>query len=179
MHAERTPNPNSVKWVLDRPVVTSGGFARFESGVDAETSPMAARLLALEGVTSVLLGGDFVTVNKRGTVGWSALADPIDAALRAWTAAEEPALGAAYVEASVGDEDEVAQRIRAILEAEIAPYVAADGGEVGLVGYRDGVVEVMLRGACESCPSSTITLKMGIEARLKEEIPEIRSVVAV
>jgi len=179
MHAERTPNPDSVKWVLDRPVVTSGGFARFEPGIAHAVSPLAARLLAVDGVASVLLGSDFVTVNKVAEAAWSALADPINTALRAWADADEPAFGDAYVAPVVGDEEAVVKRIREILEAEIAPYVAADGGEVELAGYREGVVEVILRGACESCPSSTITLKMGIEARLREEIPEIRSVIAV
>ena len=70
-------------------------------------------------------------------------------------------------------------RIREILQRDIAPYVAQDGGEISFAGFRDGVVEVYLKGACAGCPSSTVTLKMGIEARLKEEIPEVDSVVAL
>ncbi len=179
MHAERTPNPNSVKWVLDRPVIEGGRSARFEAGTTAADSPLASALLGIEGVTSVLLGADFVAVNKDSEVAWSELATPIDAALRGWTQEGAPALGAGWVEPTIGEAGDVEKKIREILEAEIAPYVASDGGEVELVGYHDGVVEVVLSGACESCPSSTITLKMGIEARLKESIPEIRSVIAV
>jgi Fe-S cluster biogenesis protein NfuA len=179
MHAERTPNPNSVKWVMDRPVVGNGRFARFDLGATAADSPLAASLLEITGVTSVLLGDEFVSVNKDTEVAWSELASPIDSALRSWAESDASAFGDAYVEPVVGASDDVEKQIQAILETEVAPYVASDGGEVELVGYRDGIVEVVLRGACESCPSSTITLKMGIEARLKAAIPEIRSVIAV
>ena len=88
-------------------------------------------------------------------------------------------LGPAWEPPDRGDEPEVVSRIRNILERDIQPYVAQDGGEIVFAGFRDGIVEVYLQGACSGCPSSTVTLKMGIEARLKDEIPEVEQVVAL
>ena len=182
MHAERTPNPNSVKWVLGQPVAAAGGgfaSANFPEAPSAAVSPLACRLFEVDGVEAVFLGPDFVTVSKRAELEWTDLAPPIVAALKAWAKSGEPALGTAYEQPDVGDQGEVVSRIREILQHDIQPYVAQDGGEITFAGYRDGVVEVYLRGACAGCPSSTITLKMGIEARLKEEIPEVTSVIAL
>lgn len=182
MHAERTPNPHSVKWVLGQPVVPSGlGVATvaFEPGTAPELSPLAARLFGVEGVVGVLLGPEFVTVSKDADHEWTDLAPPIVAGIKAWAAAAEPALGEAWEPPAQADEGEVVAKIRKVIEQDVQPYVAMDGGEIVFAGYHDGTVEVYLRGACAGCPSSTITLKMGIEARLKEEVPEVQAVVAV
>ena len=181
MHAERTPNPNSVKWVLGAAVAGGEGprSASFEARPGADVSPLAARLFSLEGVVGVFLGPDFVTVSKEPETEWTDLAPPIVAGIKEWVTSGEPALGPAYEPPDYGDEGEIVSQIRDILERDIQPYVAADGGEIAFAGYRDGIVEVFLRGACAGCPSSTITLKMGIEARLKEEIPAVTSVVAL
>jgi Fe-S cluster biogenesis protein NfuA len=179
MHAERTPNPESVKWVLGRDVVPEGGSATFGASVRAEVSPLAAALLSVEGVERILLGPDFVTVTKSSDVAWSELAGPVPEAIRGWLASEAPALGPEWSPPEPAADDALVAQIRRILDEEIAPYVAQDGGEIALEGFEDGVVRVHLRGACDGCPSSTITLKMGIEARLREEIPEVLSVEAV
>ena len=179
MHAERTPNPNSIKWVLGQAVAEDFGSASFAECVTAEISPLAAPILELEGVVGVFLGPTFITVTKADGTEWTDLAGPIVAAIKTWAATGESAFGPAYDPPKRGDEDEVAAKIRLILERDIRPYVEADGGEIVFAGYEDGVVEVVLQGACAGCPSSSITLKMGIEARLKEEIPEVRSVVAL
>ncbi|MFP6656189.1 MAG: NifU family protein [Myxococcota bacterium] len=179
MHAERTPNPNSIKWVLAQAVAEEPGSASFSKGVTAEISPLAAAILEHEGVEGVYLGPTFITVTKAEEHEWTALAAPIVASIKAWVATGEAAFGSAYQPPEKADEDEVTSRIRLILERDVRPYVEADGGEIVFAGYRDGVVEVILQGACAGCPSSSITLKMGIEARLKEEIPEVRSVVAL
>ena len=97
----------------------------------------------------------------------------------AWAASGESALGPDWQAPDDAEGGEVVARIKHILEQEIRPYVAMDGGEISFAGYRDGVVEVYLQGACAGCPSSTITLKMGIESRLREEIPEVSEVVAL
>ena len=182
MHAERTPNPHTVKWVLGQDVVPSGlGVATvaFEETPDPAVSPLAARVRGVEGVVSVLLGPQFVSVSKDPAREWTDLAPPIVAAIKAWAAEEEPALGEAWEAPEQADEGEIVARIREVIEKDVQPYVAMDGGEIVFAGYRDGTVEVYLRGACAGCPSSTITLKTGIEARLKEEIPEVQAVVAV
>ena len=182
MHAERTPNPHSVKWVLGQEVVPAGlgvTTTSFTEAPDASVSPLVSRLFEVEGVVSVLLGPDFVTVSKDAEKDWAELAPPIVAGIKAWAGASEPALGDAWQAPELADEDDVIATIRRVIEQDVQPYVAMDGGEIAFAGYRDGTVEVYLRGACAGCPSSTITLKMGIEARLKEEVPEVQAVVAI
>lgn len=179
MHAERTPNPNSIKWVLGQPVAADVGSASFAGSVAADVSPLASAILDVEGVETVFLGPTFVTVTKDESADWTELAVPIVASIKAWAASGESALGPSFEPPKSEPSDAIVARIRTILERDIRPYVEQDGGEISFAGYRDGVVEVVLQGACAGCPSSSITLKMGIEARLKEEIPEIKSVVAL
>jgi Fe-S cluster biogenesis protein NfuA len=179
MHAERTPNPHSIKWVLSRDVAPGGASASFAEPVGPELSPLAARLFAVDGVVGVFLASNFVTVTKREELEWTDLAQDVVDALKAFVASGEDALGPAFETRGDGPGGEVAERIRAILENEVRPAVAMDGGDVIFAGYQDGVVEVVLQGSCVGCPSSTATLRFGIEARLKEEIPEVTRVVSV
>ena len=179
MHAERTPNPNSIKWVLGQTVADVVASASFEKAVSASVSPLAAGIVGVEGVTGVLLGPNFVTVTKQESVEWTALAAPIVTAIKAWAASGASALGPAFEPPLAAEDDEIVARIRTILERDVRPYVEQDGGEIRFAGYHDGIVEVVLQGACAGCPSSSVTLKLGIEARLKDEIPEVRSVVAL
>jgi Fe-S cluster biogenesis protein NfuA len=182
MHAERTPNPNSIKWVLGQRVIADSdgvSSATFSGAAEATVSPLAAAILAIEDVESVLLGPSFVTVTKAEDAEWTSLAAPIVAEIKAWAARGISALGPDFERPEVQPDDEVVRRIRAVLDRDVRPYVESDGGEVAFVGFQDGVVEVVLRGACAGCPSSSVTLKLGIEARLKEEIPEVESVIAV
>ncbi len=183
MHAERTPNPNSIKWVMSQPVAPVGegigGGAHFDAAPSSEESPLAARLFEVAGVTRVFLGPNFVTVSKSDALEWTDLAQPVVDGIKAWVESGESAVGAAWEPPDAGADSEIVGKIKRILENEIRPYVAQDGGEITFASYRDGVVEVFLQGACEGCPSSTVTLRMGIESRLKEEIPEIQSVVSV
>jgi len=178
MHAERTPNPDSVKWVLGQDVVGEGS-AHFEGQARAGESPLAAALLAIHGVRGVFLGPRFITVTRDPEAEWTELAEPIVEAIKAWAASGAPALGPDWSPPETGAGGDVVEHIKRILEQEIRPYVAQDGGEITFAGFHDGIVEVYLQGACAGCPSSTITLKMGIEARLKEEIPEVSEVVAL
>jgi Fe-S cluster biogenesis protein NfuA len=179
MHAERTPNPNSIKWVLGQAVADVVASASFERGVTANVSPLAASIVGIDGVVGVLLGPSFVTVTKQASAEWTELAAPIVAAIKAWAGSGEPALGPGFEPPKSAEDDEIVARIRTILERDVRPYVEQDGGEIRFAGYHDGIVEVVLQGACAGCPSSSVTLKLGIEARLKDEIPEVRSVVAL
>ena len=179
MHTERTPNPASVKWVVGCDLLAEGSPVGFETPPTAESSPLAARLMAVEGVIGVLIGRDFVTVTKSDEAGWRPIGQAINEALRAWHAAGEAVLGAEYRPPDRDQEAEVVSRIRDVLDREIAPFVAQDGGEIALIDFVDGEVRLALRGACAGCPSSTLTLKMGVEARLREQIPEVESVVSV
>ena len=177
MHAERTPNPLSIKWVVNRPVSPSA--ANFREPVEADISPLAARLFAVAGVEGVFLASSFVTVTKREEIDWTDIAQPIVDAIKAFFASGEPALGPAFEASPDLPQGDVVDRIRRILEEEVRPAVAMDGGDVVFAGFRDGIVEVMLQGSCVGCPSSTATLRFGIEARLKEAVPEVTRVVSV
>ena len=179
MHAERTPNPNSIKWVLGEAVAPDGVAANFQEPVGEAVSPLAARLFAVDGVTAVFFASNFITVSKRPEVEWLDLAEPIVDAIKGFFGSEEPALGPEFEASAQAPEGGVIDRIRRILEEEVRPAVAMDGGDVIFAGFRDGVVEVHLQGACVGCPSSTATLRFGIEARLREEIPEVTKVVSV
>jgi len=178
-HAERTPNPNSIKWVLGEAVAPAGVAADFGEAVPAEVSPLAASLFAVPGVTRVFFAANFVTVTKREDVEWTDIAQPLVDALKAFAASGDPALGPDFEAPAAAPQGEVVERVRRILEEEVRPAVAMDGGDVIFVGYQDGVVEVQLQGSCVGCPSSTATLRFGIEARLREAIPEVTRVVSI
>ncbi len=179
MHAERTPNPDSIKWVLGEALLPPGQSAHFPERVDAAVSPLAARLFAVEGVVGVFVAANFVTVTKRPEIDWPDLAQLLVDAIRAFVESGEPALGPEHQPMASGPGDPIVERIRQILDDEIRPAVAMDGGDIIFAGYRDGVVELYMQGACQGCPSSTLTLKMGIEQRLREAVPEVQAVEAI
>jgi Fe-S cluster biogenesis protein NfuA len=179
MHAERTPNPNSIKWVLERSLLGAGATAHFDVPPPEAVSPLAARLFEIEGVTQVFLAANFATVTKRDEIAWTDLAQPIVEALRSWLARGVPALGPQFRPDAETGGGELVARIQRVLDEEVRPRVAMDGGDVVFAGLRGGIVEVYLHGSCSGCPSSTATLKHGIEARLREEFPEVEGVVAL
>jgi Fe-S cluster biogenesis protein NfuA len=179
MHAERTPNPNSIKWVLGRSIVEGSGTAHFESAPQAEVSPLAARLFEIDGVIGAFLASNFVTVTKRSEVEWTDIAQSVVDAIKGCLAEGGPALGPAYEQPVQAEHSEVVSRILRILEDEVRPAVAMDGGDIVFAGFRDGIVELYMHGSCSGCPSSTATLKHGIETRLREQIPEVQGVVAL
>ena len=179
MHAERTPNPQSIKWVLSEEVVPAGVTASFGQSVSEDVSPLAARLFAIDGVEGVFLASRFVTVTKREDLEWADLAAPVVDAIKGHVAEGAEGLGPAFEQETAVSEGGVVDRIREILENEVRPAVAMDGGDVVFAGFHDGVVEVVLQGACVGCPSSTATLRFGIEARLREAVPEVTKVVQV
>jgi Fe-S cluster biogenesis protein NfuA len=179
MHAERTPNPNSIKWVLGRTLLEPGRSAHFREPVGESVSPLAARLFAVEGVRSVFLAANFVTVTKGPEVEWADLAEPLVGALKAFADSGAAALGPEWTPEPPGEAGGVVERIRRILDDEIRPAVAMDGGDIVFAGFRDGVVELYMQGSCQGCPSATLTLKMGIEERLREAVPEVVAVEAI
>jgi len=179
MHAERTPNPNSIKWVLDRPIVEPGISAHFDMQPSEEVSPLAAKLLGIEGVAVVFLASNFVTLTKREDAEWTDLGQPIMDVLKECLSGGARALGPAFEAQDSAGEGEIVARIRRVLDEEVRPAVAMDGGDVVFSRFRDGVVEVYLQGACSGCPGSAATLKHGIEARLREAIPEVQAVIAL
>ncbi|HOE96722.1 MAG TPA: NifU family protein [Candidatus Sumerlaeota bacterium] len=178
---EPTPNPDSVRFIVSERLLEGGTADLKRSASALERSPLARKIFdACEDVQGVFLGPDFVTITARETADWPTIADAVDVIVRQHLAAGEPVLlGDADAAHGAAADTEVARGIARIIDAEIRPAVAMDGGDVIFGGYEDGIVSLYLRGACHGCPSSMMTLKMGIERRLKEEFPEIVSVEAI
>ena len=179
LHAERTPNPESIKWVLSQPVAPDGVSASFKEAVEADVSPLASRIFAVDGVVGIFFTGNFITTTKREDVEWTDIVESLADAIKGFVASKESPLGPSYDANAAHPQGDVIDRIRKVLEEEIRPAVAMDGGDVIFAGFENGVVEVYLQGACQGCPSASATLRFGIEARLKEEVPEVTSVISV
>jgi len=176
---EFTPNPNTLKFVVNRTFMERGA-ANFTAAADTEKSPLAKRLFEIPGVAAVMIGTNFVTITKAAEGDWDVLAEQVPESIDGHFKSGAPALTEEWKPAaSTGNETDVEKKIKEILDNEIRPAVAMDGGDIVFGRYDDGVVYLQLQGACSSCPSSIATLKMGVEARLKEIIPEIKEVVQV
>ncbi len=175
---ESTPNPNSTKFVVNRTLL-SGAGRDFPNREAAQDSLLARELFLLPGVSGVYIGSNFVTVTAAGNV-W-ALPPLVIQAIETHVNSGIPAVGTETVSAPIPRKPDspLEAGILRILENEIRPAVAMDGGDITFAGYENGVLKVHLRGACHSCPSSTVTLKNGIETRLRQEFPEILRVEAV
>lgn len=182
INLEFTPNPNTLKFVVNRPLLERGA-ANFVSADRAEKSPLAKRLFTVPGVSAVMLGTHFVTITKDPSGDWDVLAEHVPAQLEEHLAQGLPVVDADYVNETLAENNkgggDIEQRIREILDTDIRPAVAMDGGDITFDRYEDGVVYLEMRGACSSCAHSTATLKMGVETRLKEAIPEIKEVVQI
>jgi Fe-S cluster biogenesis protein NfuA len=179
---EWTPNPNTLKYVVDRRLIPSGAINFTSPDQATGKSPLASRLMGVKGVVGVMLGTNFVTVTKGNDGEWDELNDGVMDALDRHLSSDEPVISAEAIPAapqvSSGD-GTILERIQKILDEEIRPAVANDGGDITLERYEAGVVYLHMQGSCAGCPSSTMTLKMGIESRLREVIPEVQEVVSV
>ncbi len=182
IYAEDTPNPLSNKFNLNRSLLIGAG-RDFPSRQMAELSPLATDIFYIPGINGVFIGPNFVTVTVLPHNNWWALRPMIEQAIESFLQRGEPAvrgnagIPAANPEARAFSPDEMT--ILKILEEEIRPAVAMDGGDISLVSYENKIVKLHLRGACHACPSSTLTLKAGIETRLKQAFPDIASVEAI
>ncbi len=181
---EWTPNPSTLKYVVDQPLLPRGAMNFTTRELADEKSPLAKRLFDVKGVMSVMLGTNFVTVTKGDEGEWDEMNDGVmlalDTHLGAGEAVVKPeALEAWSAAAAVGGGTAMEQRIREILDTEIRPAVAHDGGDITLDRVENNSVYLKMEGSCSGCPSSTATLRMGIETRLREAIPEIVEVIAV
>jgi Fe-S cluster biogenesis protein NfuA len=179
--AELTPNPNTLKFNINRTFLESGSCNCPTLEKAQESSPLAVDVFAVPLITGVMIGTDFVTVTKDPNAEWYNLVPTVVEKIKAFIVSEQPAVTKA--DESTGPttttRTEIEQQIIAILDNEIRPAVARDGGDIVFYGYDDGVVKLHLQGSCSSCPSSVMTLKMGIENRLKQALPEIKEVIQV
>lgn len=185
IRTETTPNPNSLKYQVGR-LLIPGGSANFPTCESAaERSPLARRMFTITGVEAVFIGSDFFTISRTEGITWGAINAQLAPALEAFFDAGEPVLqGKAPADAPMlGDTDAdpaMVARIQELLDMKIRPAVANDGGDIVYRGFQNGVVFLEMHGACASCPSSTATLKVGIETMLRQELPEVvREVQAV
>jgi Fe-S cluster biogenesis protein NfuA len=182
IQTEETPNPATLKFLPGRPVMTSG-TANFTTEQAARVSPLAEQLFALPDVTGVFLSADFISVTKSPDGEWYRLKPAILAAIMEHFTAGRPVLLAAEaserVEPSDEEDDEVVAQIKELLETRVRPAVAQDGGDIIFHDFEDGIVYLHMQGSCSGCPSSTATLKAGIENMLRYYIPEVLEVRAV
>lgn len=177
IQTEDTPNPATLKFIPGVPVMKAGTID-FPSAEEAARSPLAERLFRVEGVTRVFLGSDFVTVTKRADREWHVMKPAILGAIMEHFTVGAPVVHDAHViaAATADDDDEVVKQIKDLLETRVRPAVASDGGDIEFDRFEDGVVYLHMRGSCSGCPSSTATLKMGIENMLKHYVPEVVAV---
>jgi Fe-S cluster biogenesis protein NfuA len=177
IETEQTPNPASLKFLPGRTVMEAG-TANYPDSESCASSPLAGRLFAIPGVKGVFLGSDFVSVTKDDTLDWYRLKPAVLGALMEHFTAGEPIF---VGEATAEDEeaDGVVAQIKELLETRVRPAVAQDGGDIIFHRFEDGVVYLHMQGSCSGCPSSTATLKAGIENMLRHYVPEVQSVEAV
>lgn len=179
IQTEATPNPATLKFLPGR-VVLEQGTADFRSLDEADKSPLAQRLFSVDGIAGVFFGYDFITITK-GEADWQHIKPAILGAIMEHFMSGSPTLETdepvTAGEEFFDDADlETVNTIKELLESRVRPAVAADGGDIVFQGFRDGVVYLHMRGACAGCPSSTLTLKHGIENLLRHFLPDVQEV---
>lgn len=189
IQTQETPNPSTLKFVPQGEVMAQGVYS-VASKDEASASPLAQKLWALSGVEGLLFGRDFISVTKTAETEWFSLKPAIIGVIIEHFVTKAPFF---YEEASqvkisasegleaegLSDQDEIAQEIRDLIDTRVRPAVAMDGGDIVFERFEEGIVYVSLKGACSGCPSSTATLKSGIETMLKHYIPEVSEVRAL
>lgn len=180
IQTETTPNPATLKF-LPGETVLGGGTADFPTVEAAAKSPIARRIFDIEGVTGVFLGRDFVTVTKAENQPWDHLKPSILGAIMEHFQSGAPAVEEGGPDNSghaehTGPDGDIVVQIKELLDTRVRPAVAQDGGDITFHGFDRGVVYLHMQGACAGCPSSTLTLKMGIENLLRHYIPEVLEV---
>ncbi len=180
IQTEQTPNPATLKFLPGREVMVSG-TADFPNVEAAGRSPLAERLFGIEGVAGIFFGADFITVTKGADKDWHLMKPAILGAIMEHFTAGKPILveSAAAGEAAAGEDSDIVTQIKELIDTRVRPAVAQDGGDIVFDSFTDGVVYLHMQGSCSGCPSSTATLKSGIENMLKHYVPEVVEVRAV
>ena len=180
IQTETTPNPATLKFLPGLTVMEQGTANFRDQETATAQSPLAGRLFKIDGVAGVFLGADFITLTKNEGKEWYLLKPAILGVIMEHFTAGRPVLIAPRPEpVSVEDEDEVVTQIKELLDTRVRPFVAQDGGDIVYHGFEDGIVFLAMQGACAGYPSSTATLKYGIENMLRHYIPEVVEVRAV
>lgn len=180
LYLEANPNPNSLKFVVNFMLADDGISFDFPDEQHAENSPLAKALFNFAAVERVFIAANFVTVTKKSDVTWESIQDHIRDQIKRYLETGKPAVNTQFEADPLFDENdsETVKKIKGILDEYIRPAVEQDGGAIVFHSFQEGVVKVLLQGACSGCPSSTVTLKAGIENLLKGMLPEVKSVEA-
>ena len=176
IQTEDTPNPATLKFIPGVEVLGTGSL-QCSSIDDAAHSPLARRLFGVDGVSSVFLGSDFVSITKGESREWFTIKPGVLAAIMEHFASGMPVVETGQnMDEDDSDDDDTVRHIKHLLDTRVRPAVAMDGGDIVFKSFEEGVVTLFMRGACQGCPSSTATLKMGIENMLRHYIPEVQEV---
>lgn len=185
IYTEATPNPEALKFVANKMLVPNTSI-HFERGDDISHSDLATQLFAFPFVREVFLMNNFVTITKEGEESWYEVMHELRQFIKNFLESDQEVVDAKYLAnqsqmkaTSHQEDDEVVRKIKSVLDTYVKPAVEMDGGAIEFVQFNDGRVELLLKGACSGCPSSTVTLKQGIEGMMTRMVPEVTEVVSV
>jgi len=172
-----TPNPNSLKFLPEKKVSNSGPYEILKK--DGIKNDLARNILSINGVESIFLGEDFISVNKNDTIDWEDIKHIVISLINDFYSSGKQFVIDESLEEEHSNLDEIEKKIVKILDQKIRPAVAKDGGDIKFKEFKDGIVKVQLQGSCSGCPSSTMTLKQGVQNLLCHYLPEVKEVVAI
>ena len=178
VQTQKTPNPNSLKFIPGKIVSNNGSFEI--NNKDEVNNDLIRNILSINGVTGIFLGEDFLSVNKKENINWEDVKHIVISLINEFYSDGKKFI----IDKKIDDEkkndfDEIEKQIIKILDTKIKPAVARDGGDIKFKEFKNGVVTVQLQGSCSGCPSSTMTLKQGVQNLLCHYIPEVKEVIAV
>ena len=178
VQTEVTPNPNSLKFLPGKIVSNDGSFEITKK--EEFDNELVRNLLSINGVTGVFLGKDFLSINKKEEITWEEIKHiAISLINEFYLTGKESVIESSFLKENKKTLAEIEEKIVKILDSKIRPAVAKDGGDIKFKEFKDGVVKVELQGSCSGCPSSTMTLKQGVQNLLCHYLPEVKEVVAV
>jgi len=177
VQTEVTPNPNSLKFLPGKNVSNSGPY-EITNKEDVQNE-LVRNILSINGVEGIFLGQDFISVNKNENIKWDEIKHIVISLINDFYADGKDFIIDENIKEEVKDLTEIEKKIVKILEQKIRPAVARDGGDIKFKEFKDGVVKVQLQGSCSGCPSSTMTLKQGVQNLLCHYLPEVKEVVAI
>jgi Fe-S cluster biogenesis protein NfuA len=172
-----TPNPNSLKFLPEKKVSNSGPYEILKK--DGIENDLVRNILSINGVESIFLGEDFISVNKNDTIDWEDIKHIVISLINDFYSSGKQFVIDESLEEEHSNLDEIEKKIVKILDQKIRPAVAKDGGDIKFKEFKDGIVKVQLQGSCSGCPSSTMTLKQGVQNLLCHYLPEVKEVVAI
>ncbi|MDA7556972.1 NifU family protein [Candidatus Pelagibacter sp.] len=177
VQTEITPNPNSLKFLPEKKVSNSGPYEILKK--DGIKNDLVRNILSINGVESIFLGTDFISVNKNDITDWEDIKHIVISLINDFYSSGKQFVIDESLEEEHSNLDEIEKKIVKILDQKIRPAVAKDGGDIKFKEFKDGIVKVQLQGSCSGCPSSTMTLKQGVQNLLCHYLPEVKEVVAI